>query len=37
VESAMRLKNPENELEPPNALVKLNLPYFEGMVGDQSF
>mmetsp|Transcript_33160 Transcript_33160/g.23911 ORF Transcript_33160/g.23911 Transcript_33160/m.23911 type:complete len:222 (-) Transcript_33160:1290-1955(-) len=27
IESAMRLKNPENNLEPPNAFVRLRLPY----------
>ena len=34
VESAMRLKNPENELEPPNSFVKLVLPQLGGLVGD---
>jgi hypothetical protein len=37
VESAMRLKNPENGLEPPNCFVRLVLPRLQGMIGDQSF
>ena len=33
----MRVKNPENDLEPPNCFVRLVLPRLKGLVGDQSF
>ena len=31
------MKNPQNELEPPNCFVKLVLPSLKGLVGDQTF
>jgi hypothetical protein len=37
VESAMRLKNPEDEHEPPSCFVKMVVPSLKALVGDQSF